>query len=97
MPARVTIHSSRFLGQQERTVEFVEGNVYVVKPHNPRKKKHRDRKCIFHGIVSVSETSPKDHVAKVRFLDNNRLGRVELADLVSLEVIPPESENSIEN
>lgn len=59
------------------------GGEYIVKPLNPQKKKHRDRPCVILDFVPVSEQHPKDIVAKVRFLDNNRMGRAELDDLLS--------------
>lgn len=34
-------------------------------------------------FVPVSESHPRDFVAKVPFLDNNRIGRVELSDLTT--------------
>jgi hypothetical protein len=49
-----------------------------------KKKKHRDRRCVVLGFVPVSEFHPRDIVAKVRFLDNNRIGRTELDELVSV-------------
>lgn len=55
---------------------------YVVRPHNKRKLKHRDRECIVLDVVPISESHPHDKIAQVRFLDNNRQGRVELFDLV---------------
>jgi hypothetical protein len=69
-------------GSAERKTTVRIGGEYVVKPLNPRKKKHRDRPCVVIGFVPVSEQHPRDVVAKVRFLDNNRTGRAELGDLV---------------
>ena len=57
------------------------GKEYLVEPLNNRKMKHRDRRCVILDFVPVSESHPRDLVAKVRFRDNNRVGRVELADL----------------
>jgi len=60
------------------------GKEYIIQPRNPLKKKHRNRRCIVLDFVPVSDSHPRDIVAKVRFLDNNRIGRTELADLVSV-------------
>jgi hypothetical protein len=59
------------------------GKEYIIQPLNPLKKKHRNRRCIVLDFVPVSESHPIDIVAKVRFVDNNRIGRTELDDLVS--------------
>lgn len=67
-----------------RTVIIEVGRQYVVKPHNKQKLKHRDRECVLLDVVPVSEFHPRDLVAKVRFLDNNRIGRTELDDLAPL-------------
>jgi hypothetical protein len=63
------------------------GRVYIVHPHNPAQLKHRGRKCVLLEIVSVSADRLQDKVAKVRFCDNNRIGRVELGELVLCEEI----------
>jgi len=69
-------------GAQNRRVVLKVGEEYVVQPLNGQKKKHRDRPCIILDFVPVSEAHPRDIVAKVRFLDNNRIGRADLGDLV---------------
>ena len=69
-------------GGISRNVTLHEGREYIVNPLNPRTTKHRGRRCIVLDIVPVSESHPRDYTAKVRFLDNNRVGRVELSDLV---------------
>jgi hypothetical protein len=61
------------------------GKEYIIQPVNPLKKKHRNRRCIVLDFVPVSDSHPIDIVAKVRFIDNNRIGRTELDDLVSLQ------------
>ena len=66
-----------------RKMTLTIGNEYLVAPLNSRKKKHRDRVCVILDFVPVSESHPRDLVAKVRFRDNNRVGRVELEDLTS--------------
>ena len=60
------------------------GKEYVIQPLNPLKKKHRNRRCIVLDFVPVSDSHRRDIVAKVRFLDTNRIGRTELDDLVSV-------------
>lgn len=69
-------------GSVDRTVELITGRTYRVQPLNPQKLKHRDRMCVLLDLVPVSEQHPRDFMAKVRFLDNNRVGRVEPNDLV---------------
>lgn len=69
-------------GSTERKTTLKIGGEYIVKPLNPQKKKHRDRPCVILDFVPVSEQHPRDIVAKVRFLDNNRMGRAELSDLI---------------
>jgi hypothetical protein len=71
-------------GSKRRKMTIKVGKEYVIQPLNPLKKKHRDRRCVVLGFVPVSEFHPRDIVAKVRFLDNNRIGRTELDDLVSV-------------
>ena len=58
------------------------GKAYVIQPLNPRKKKHRNRECEIVGFVTDSSGHT---LAKVRFRDNGRIGKVDLSDLVSLE------------
>jgi hypothetical protein len=70
-------------GKQRKTTIKV-GKKYVIQPPNILKKKHRNRRCVVLGFVPVSDSHPRDIVAKVRFLDNNRIGRTELEDLVSV-------------
>ena len=56
------------------------GRRYVIRPRNPSKLRNRDRECLVLAFVPVSDTHP-DIVAKVRFLDNNRVGRAEPSEL----------------
>ena len=65
-----------------RKSELEVGKEYVVQPMNPQKTKNRGRKCMILDFVPVSEFHPHDTVAKVRYLDNNRVGKAELSDLV---------------
>ena len=71
-------------GSKERKTILTVGKEYVVQPLNPLKKKHRNRRCIILDFVPVSDSHPRDIVAKVRFLDNDHIGRTELDDLVSV-------------
>jgi hypothetical protein len=74
-------------GSKRRKMTIKVGKEYVIQPLNTLKKKHRDGRCVVLGFVPVSESHPRDIVAKVRFLDNNRIGRTELDDLVSVGTI----------
>jgi hypothetical protein len=58
-----------------RKMTLTIGNEYLVEPLNSR--------CVILDFVPVSESHPRELVAKVRFRDNNRVGRVELEDLTS--------------
>lgn len=58
---------------------------YTVKPQNPLKFKHRDRECILLNIIPRTEHDSVDRVAQVRFVDNQRVGHVDLGDLVPLD------------
>ena len=80
MEDRITVSCA--YGAQERKVVLKVGEEYVVQPLNGQKKKHRDRRCVILDFVPVSDAHPRDVVAKVRFLDNNRIGRTDLGDLV---------------
>jgi hypothetical protein len=71
-------------GSKQRRATIKVGREYVIQPLNTQKKKHRNRRCVVLGFVPVSEFHPRDIVARVRFLDNNRIGRTELDDLVSV-------------
>jgi hypothetical protein len=52
------------------------GQEYIVKPLNPRKKKHRGSRCEVLSIVL------SDEKVKVRFLDNQSQATVDAGDLV---------------
>jgi hypothetical protein len=77
MSGKITVASSG------RKVTLKVGKEYVVQPLNNRTKKHRDRHCMILDFVPVSDSHPRDIVAKVPVHDNNRIGRVELGDLTS--------------
>lgn len=63
-----------------RKVDLIEGNKYIVNPINKNKYKHRGRKIILQGI----ERDTYGAVAKVKFLDTKRVGKVEIDDLDNL-------------
>jgi len=81
----IMVVGSGYAKKSSREVEMVVGRKYQVPPANPSKKKHRDRVCVLLDIIPISESHPMDLVAKVRFMDNNRIGRVDLSDLVPSE------------
>jgi hypothetical protein len=56
------------------------GRPYIIRPRNPSKLRNRDRECLVLAFVPVSDTH-SEIVAKVRFLDNNRVGRAEPNEL----------------
>jgi hypothetical protein len=58
------------------------GRTYRVVPLNERKTKNRNRECVLVEIVPVSASHPDDKVAKIRFTDNNRIGRADFGDLL---------------
>lgn len=66
-------------GKKVRKVTAVVGAEYEVLPLNPRKKKHRGRRCVI--LDFVRDGIGCAYKAVVRFLDNNRWGRVDIADL----------------
>lgn len=79
---REQIQVGALYGSAEQKTTLKIGGEYVIKPLNPQKKKHRDRLCIILDFLPVSEQHPRDVIAKVKFLDNNRTGRAELNDLI---------------
>lgn len=61
-------------------VELIKNNEYIIIPDNPKKLKHRNRKCI---LISIEDDfMPRS--AEVKFLDTKRVGIVELADLKNI-------------
>lgn len=75
--AKFTIQSS--FGRKKRApVTLTVGETYRVEPLNPRKKKHRGRVCTI--LEFDNDFMPRK--ASVRFHDTNRVGKVELSDLV---------------
>jgi len=68
--------------QNQRDVEIETDKEYIVQPRNSNKLKNRGRHCLVLDFVPRSESYPDDLVAKVRYTDNNRIGKVELSDLI---------------
>jgi hypothetical protein len=68
--------------QGQRDVEIETGKEYVIEPLNPQKLKNRGRHCLVLDFVPLSESQPDYIVAKVRYTDNNRVGKTELSDLI---------------
>lgn len=62
-------------------VELIQNNDYIIIPDNPKKLKHRDRKCT---LISI-ENDFMPRTAEVKFLDTKRVGIVELIDLKNME------------
>jgi hypothetical protein len=67
-------------GEKEAEIEI--GREYVIQPRKPRKTRNRGRHCLVLGFVPISRSDPDYLVAKVRFTDNNRVGKAEFSDLV---------------
>lgn len=71
-------------GKKKRKGVINVGLTYVVDPMNPAKSRNRGRVCRVIDFVPVSDFHP-ELVAKIRYLDNNRIGRAELDDLLPIE------------
>lgn len=56
------------------------GNTYTIVPENPLKSKHRGRKCEI--VMFLTDELKQPIKAKVKFLDNNRTGIIDLRDLL---------------
>jgi hypothetical protein len=67
--------------EEERNIVVKIGKEMIVKPLNVKKLKHRDRRVI---INKITDEGFKGTRASVKFLDNNRLGKVDIADLDDL-------------
>jgi hypothetical protein len=72
-------------GRKRRETVIHVGSEYRVDPLNPAKLRNRARICRVLDFVPVSESHSQSIVAKVRYLDNNRVGRAELSDLVPID------------
>jgi hypothetical protein len=57
------------------------GDELVVKPHNKLKQKHRDRRV---QILNFTQHPRLGIRARVKFLNNNRIGFVKIEDLEEL-------------
>ena len=68
-------------GSVVATVEIVPGKHYIIKPDNPSKKRNRGRVCIVERFMP-------DYV-KVRYVDNNRIGRALHQDLKYYDATQP--------
>lgn len=64
-----------------RKLQIKIGGEFVVKPLNPRKKKHRDRRVIIRKFLE----SNYGLTVQVQFIDNKRIGKVEIDDLDIIE------------
>lgn len=62
-------------------VTVVVGGTYIVKPKNPLKKRNRDRIVVVRKFIDDRNGIK----ASVRFKDNNRLGRIDVAELENIE------------
>lgn len=84
--ARFTITTRFGTRGSPRTVEIAIGREYVVDPLNPRKRKHRGRRCV---ITELADQFMPD-VATVRFTDGLRghWGKVDIGDLVPVTSSP---------
>ena len=70
-------------GGKRREVILEVGREYIVDPINPRAKRNRGRRCELLGFVESKDG--KRTKAKVTYLDNRRVGRVELHNLAEAE------------
>jgi len=61
-------------------IELIKNNEYIILPDNPKKLKHRNRKCT---LISI-EDDIMPRTAEVKFLDTKRVGIVELIDLKNI-------------
>jgi murein DD-endopeptidase MepM/ murein hydrolase activator NlpD len=66
-------------GDEQREVLLEVGREYVISPLNPRATRYRGRRCAILGFVPSSDG--EDTLARVRYLDTNRVGRTKLAYL----------------
>lgn len=76
-----TMEVASMHGKLKRHIILEVGKEYIIQPLNPRSTKNRDRRCLLLGFVPVSQYEPDYIKAKIRYLDNNKVGRAELTDL----------------
>ena len=70
-------------GDAQREVLLEVGSEYVISPLNPRATRYRGRRCAILGFVPTADG--QDTVARVRYLDTNRVGRAKLDHLAETE------------
>jgi len=70
-------------GGTQREVLLEAGREYVISPLNPRAERNRGRRCVILDFASPSDG--EDAMARVRYLDTSRVGRVKLAYLAEPE------------
>ena len=63
-----------------RKITLEIGKEYSVSPLNSAMTGHKEQRCILLAFIGIDEGKP-DLFAQVKFLDTNRVGRVELDDL----------------
>jgi len=57
------------------------GEEYVIEPVGPGRSRNRGRMCVVLGIEDREGEDAPAIYAKIRFLDTNRMGRAEFAEL----------------
>ena len=70
------------IAPDQRRVVLEIGKEYLVSPINRHNMENRGRRCILLEFVPYSPDKPEDILARVKFLDTNRNGRIELEDLI---------------
>ncbi|MFS1518561.1 hypothetical protein V1503_19170 [Bacillus sp. SCS-151] len=78
-----TVVTTKKDGETVREVVLFSGKEYIVNPINKNKLKHRGRKVEYKSYSSNGGYT----TAKVKFLDNDRYGKVEIDDLDNIEAI----------
>jgi len=84
MADKMIVGSGLIHQQTFREVVLTIGETYRIWPLNPRAKKNRDREVLL--VDFVKSTDGKHDLAKVKYLDTNRPGKVEPSDLTYLSV-----------
>jgi murein DD-endopeptidase MepM/ murein hydrolase activator NlpD len=69
-------------GDTQREVLLEVGREYVISPLNPEVQRYRGRRCELLAFVPRSDGT--ETVAKVRYVDTNRVGRAKLAHLAEI-------------
>jgi murein DD-endopeptidase MepM/ murein hydrolase activator NlpD len=69
-------------GDVEREVLLEVGREYAISSLNPRAKRYQGRRCAILGFVPSSDG--EGTVARVRYLDTNRVGRAKLTHLAEV-------------